>query len=151
MEQADKRTFATELTLTIQCLTGTIKPPISMLNAYFEALSDLPLTNVVTALRTARSESTKWTTPKTIRIMVEGSADVDEFYRYMDAFICQGRAGQYNHPVGQQVVRAMGGSSIFSRCKTFERKALEERWTRTWKEISHVGRVSYAPVSQASQ
>lgn len=139
MENNDKVEFARELTLTIQCLSGTIHPPKAMLRAFYEALKDLQLDAVVKALRAMRKDQTGWASPKNIRVMIEGNPDRDEFFNYMDNYVSRHQAGAYDHPIGRQVIQAMGGTSIFRLSTNYDRKDLQFRWLRTWREIASRG------------
>ena len=152
MQDKDKSEFAKELTLTIQCLAGTIYPPKALLKAYYDSLDDLELVDVVKALKMLRREHTAWATPKFIRMQIQGRPEIDEFFRYMDHFVSANKSGQYDHDIGIEVIKRMGGSMIFRDSTIFDRKELQMRWTRIFKEvINEQHNRNDAPVSASHQ
>jgi hypothetical protein len=153
LKLSDKRAFADELRTTIQVLSGTIHPPKSMLKGFFEALDDLPLDKVLKALKQARRDQSGWCSPKSIRIMIEGNPERDEFFNYMHNFIARSQQSNYKHPIGIRVIRELGGSNVFSMSTNHDQKDLMIRWQRKWKEVvadsgaNNESRTNHAPVS----
>jgi hypothetical protein len=150
MQDSDKNEFKKELTLTIQTVSGTIYPPVALIKAFYEALEDLPADKVFKALKQLRADASGWVNPRMIRTKIQGRPEIDQFFIYMDTYVCASRAGEYKDPIGLEVIRRMGGSSVFRQSTQFDRKDLQIRWQKIWKEVEYEQR-NHAAVSEGDQ
>lgn len=151
MQDSDKNKFKSELTLTIQTVSGTIYPPIAVIKAFYEALEDLPADKVFKALKELRANAGGWVNPRMIRTHIQGRPEIDQFFTYMDKYVCCSRAGDYKDPIGREVIQRMGGSSVFKMSTQFDRKELQIRWQKIWKEVEYEQRRNNATVSQGDK
>jgi hypothetical protein len=139
MNDGDKKRFMGELTLTLQTVSGVIRPPLEVIKAFYVALEDLPADKVIPAIVKYRKVSRGWPAPVVLRELVEGAPHLDEFLRFMNQFVAMGKSG-YDHPIGTEVVKAMGGSRRFRESTNFERADLQRTWIKLFKEIAANGR-----------
>lgn len=137
MNEKDKKRFAEELTLTIQCVSGTMRPPPAMLKAYWDVLKDLETEQVIKAVIKWRERETQWPAPAAMRIAVVGKPHLDSFDEYMEGYVSRGRTGAYSHPIGSLVIKAMGGSRRFTEMTTFDRAEFKRKWGSLWQEIDN--------------
>lgn len=136
MISKDKAAFTDELTTTIQCVSGTMRPPATLLAAFYDALKDLELKDLLRILKRWRRDSNSWPSPAAIRAAIEGRPDEDTFNDYFDNYVAKGRGGQFKHPIGKQVIAALGGSGAFQMMNIRDRNDWKRRWVKTYREIA---------------
>ena len=151
MQEQDKKKFKAELTLLIQTVSGTMYPPIGVIKAFYEALEDLPADKVFNALTELRASAGSWVNPRMIRTHIQGRPEIDQFFIYMDKYVSAGRVGDYKDALGQEVIRRMGGSGVFKMSTQFDRKELQIRWQKVWKEVEYEQRKNNSEVSAGDQ
>jgi hypothetical protein len=145
---ADRTKFTEALTTTIQCIAGTMRPPVTMLTAYYDALKDLELKDLLRVLKQWERNSNSWPAPASIRAAIEGRPDQDTFDDYIDNYIARGRAGEFKHPIGKQVIAAMGGSGVFQTFNVRERPEWKQRWIKAYRKIANAEGTKVSPSSE---
>lgn len=147
MQAKDKPAFIDAMTTTIQCVAGTMRPPATMLAAYYDALKDLELEQLLGILKDWQRNSNSWPSPAAIRTAIVGRPDVDSFDDYLDNYVSRGRMGDYKDPIGIQVVKELGGSGRFREMSTYDRADWKRRWVSAYRDIANGRRKPDAKVS----
>ena len=135
MNEQEQAKIRDEIARTIRVNTGIMSLPPKLIDDFMDAVGDLPAAGLSAVLTDWRKNKKAWLQPALLREAVIGTPDIDEFNRYMDLFIPRGRAGEYEHTIGSQVIGKMGGRRIFTESNMKDRPALLSRWRKIWREV----------------